>query len=431
MGSLFRRVAWPLLGAAHLLLNLVFSLKELMDAILGIQRSPRAILLANGQRHSIGAVVREIGDRVLICTDERFAASAEMQEIVVSLKKASVQYAVFDQTQPELPIDGVHACVEAWKSFDPNVVVGLGGGSCMDMAKLVSLLLTHGGPLSQYYGEFKVPGPILPVVAVSTTSGTGSEVTPVAVLADNGRDLKVGISSPYLIPHTAICDPELTATCPPMLTALSGADALTHAIEAFTAIRRPVTPTLGQERVFVGKNVFSDHHALSAIRTIGVYLPRAVRDGKDMEARGAMMAAAVQAGLAFGVAGTAAAHAIQYPVGASTHTAHGIGVAVLLPYVMAWNAREIQHELSQIALALGAAPSDEKQLAAEAIQRVRALFSTIGIPTTLKDLGVEEARLDWISEQSMLSARLVNNNPRELRQDGVREIVENAWNGSI
>ncbi len=149
-------------------------------------------------------------------------------------------------------------------------------------------------------------------------------MTPVAVLGDSARELKVGISTPYLIPHTAICDPELTLTCPQRLTAFSGADALTHAIEAFAAIRHPADPLLSHQRVFVGRNAFSDQFALEAIRAIFAFLPRAVEDGTDLEARGMMMYGAVCAGLAFGAAGTAVAHAIRYPVGALTHTPYGV-----------------------------------------------------------------------------------------------------------
>src|SRR5690606_20101181 len=140
---------------------------------------------------------------------------------------------------------------DAAREFAPDLVIGVGGGSCLDMAKCVALLLTHGGRPDDYYGELKVPGPVLPLIAIPTTAGTGSEVTPVAVLSDSQRSLKVGISSPQLIPTAAICDPELTLTCPPSLTAIAGADALTHAIEAFTATRRAVTSGITQERVFV------------------------------------------------------------------------------------------------------------------------------------------------------------------------------------
>lgn len=402
-----------------------------MSELFGVMRAPRAILFGNGQRHATGSVVSAIGKRVLVCTDQRFAESSAMNDILHSLKTAGVETRVFDGVQAELPSDGIAACVDSLGDFRPEVMIGLGGGSCMDMAKLVSLLLTHGGPLNQYYGELKVPGPIIPVVAIATTSGTGSEVTPVAVLGDARRDLKVGVSSPYLIPHTAICDPELTSTCPPGLTALSGADALTHAIEAYTAIRHPPSPELAQQRVFVGKNMFSDAQALQAIRLIGQYLPQAVADGGNMRARGMLMAGAVSAGLAFGTAGTAAAHAIQYPVGALTHTAHGLGVATLLPYVMAFNAPACTVELGEIAIALGAAQSDAATLAEEAITRVRRLCAAVGIPGTLAELGLKADQLDWVAQQSMLSARLINNNPRPLQVADIAEIAGHAFHGTL
>ncbi|OZI70943.1 iron-containing alcohol dehydrogenase [Bordetella genomosp. 12] len=393
----------------------------------GVMRTPHSILFGPGQRHVVGKVAAAIGRRALICTDQRFATTPEMDQILASLEQQGVEARVFDGTQPELPVQGVYDCVAQFQDFEPQLVIGLGGGSCMDLAKLVSLVFTHGGPLDAYYGEFKVPGPIIPVVAIATTSGTGSEVTPVAVLADQSRDLKVGISSPYLIPHTAICDPELTLSCPPGLTALSGADALTHAIEAFTAVRHPFEPDLALKRVFVGKNLFSDHHALSAIRVITANLRRAVDDGSDLQARSMLMAGAVSAGLAFGVAGTAAAHAIQYPVGALTHTAHGLGVAALLPYVMAFNAPACEQDLKEVAMAMGVNEADAS--ARTAIDRTRELCRSVGIPATLQALGLAADKLDWVAEQSMLSARLINNNPRPLQVSDVREIVDAAFHG--
>jgi len=400
-----------------------------MNEIFGVMRAPHAIVFGNGQRRALGQIVARIGKRALVCTDSRFAASAPMSAILEDLKAHDVAVKVFDGTQAELPATSIEECVSFCEGFRPDVIVGLGGGSCMDMAKLVSLLLTHGGPMDRFYGEFKVPGPIIPVVAIPTTSGTGSEVTPVAVLADNARDLKVGISSPYLIPHTAICDAELTLSCPPGLTALSGADALTHAIEAFTAICHPRGPELSQQRVFVGKNILSDHHALSAIKAIFTYLPRAVANGDDGEARSMLMYGSVSAGLAFGVAGTAAAHAIQYPVGALTHTAHGLGVATLLPYVMAFNSSATLNQLVEIGEAIGVKSSLPEQVAAETIRRTRDLCAGIGIPRTLAELGLPEDKLDWVAEQSMLSARLINNNPRKLAVADVKQIVSTAFHG--
>ncbi|OWY28258.1 iron-containing alcohol dehydrogenase [Herbaspirillum robiniae] len=401
-----------------------------MDEIFGVMRSPNAIVFGNGQRHALGQIIGRIGTRVLVCTDQRFAASTAMDEILADLKSKGLDCLVFDGTQAELPLSSIEECVKFCEGFNPDVIAGIGGGSCLDMAKLVSLLLTHGGPMDRFYGEFKVPGPVIPVVAVPTTSGTGSEVTPVAVLADHARDLKVGVSSPYLIPHTAVCDAELTLTCPPGLTALSGADALTHAVEALTAISHPRTPELSQQRVFVGKNLFSDQHALAAIRAIFKYLPRAIEDGSDANARSMLMYGAVSAGMAFGVAGTAAAHAIQYPVGALTHTAHGLGVATLLPYVMAYNAPACLHELMAMGDAIGVTHGTSEQIVLETIERTRDLCARIGIPRTLAGLKLPEDKLDWVAEQSMLSARLINNNPRKLDVEGVREIVQNAFYGT-
>lgn len=395
----------------------------------GVMRAPSAVLFGVGQRHSIGRVVSRLGERALICTDARFAATAEMAGLLVSLQRESVAAQVFSGTEAELPLANILSCLDEARPFSPQVVVGVGGGSCIDMAKVVSLLLTHAGAIDHFYGENRVPGPTLPVIAVPTTAGTGSEVTPVAVLADSGRALKVGISSAYLIPNTAICDPELTVTCPPSLTALAGADAITHAIEAFTAIRRPPGPDLALDRVFVGKNKLSDDHALTAISALSAYLPRAVSKGDDIEARTAVMYAAMLAGLAFGSAGTSAAHAIQYPVGALTHSAHGIGVAVLLRYVMDFNRPACTETYAQIASAMGIPGNDPEALADAAVHGVNALFDTIRIPGTLADLGLREDQLDWVAKESLGAKRLVTNNPRELNLDGTSSITHAAFVG--
>lgn len=393
-------------------------------------RAPDSVLFGAGQRHALGKVASQLGTTTLICTDERFADSAEMQELLTSLTDAGVQSRVFAGTLPELPIDSIVDCQKEYADYRPDSIIGVGGGSCLDMAKFVSLLMTHGGDLSDYYGEFNVPGPIIPVIAIPTTAGTGSEVTPVAVVADNKRDLKVGVSSPYMIPQVAICDPELTLTCPPGLTAVAGADALTHAIEAFTAVAHEATPEIANERVFVGKNILSDQFALNAITEINASLAEAVKNGNNLEARSRLMLGSLLAGLAFGAAGTAVAHAIQYPVGAITKTAHGLGVATLMPYVMRFNADERQEEFAAIAIAMGAADADTETLAKEAIQRIRDLFAEVRIPETLADLGLGQDKLDWVASQSMSAGRLINNNPRKLELAGVTEIVNAAFHGT-
>ncbi|MDX0404793.1 iron-containing alcohol dehydrogenase [Sinorhizobium medicae] len=391
--------------------------------LFGTLRAPRELLFGAGQRHALGSIAARIGRRALIVTDTRLAADADLLSLVRQLDEAGLAVMVDSSTLPDVPVDSAMSSSVGARSFEPDLVIGVGGGSCLDMAKCIALLLTHGGQPQDYYGEHTVPGPVIPLIAIPTTAGTGSEVTPVAVLSDAERSLKVGISSPHLIPTVSICDPELTLSCPPRLTAIAGADALTHAIEAFTAIRRDPVPGISQQRVFVGKNELSDHFALSAIALLWQGLESACRNGADHAAREKVMLGSTLAGLAFGVAGTAAAHAIQYPVGALTHTAHGLGVACLMPYVMTWNAPLMRDELGRIAQAAGLDGPDE------VIPALVSLFARIGIPGTLRDLGLEEERIDWVAEQSSGITRLIQNNPRPLNPKEMRNLVAAAYRG--
>ena len=393
--------------------------------LFGTIRAPRELIFGSGQCDSLGKVAAKLGKRALVVTDERLSGDAQFHAMIAQLEGAGLAVRVDGSTLPDVPVETAVASAEAARDFAPDLVIGIGGGSCLDTAKCVTVLLTHGGNPQDFYGEFMVPGPVMPLIAVPTTAGTGSEVTPVAVLSDSERQLKVGISSPYIIPTVSICDPDLTLTCPPALTAIAGADALTHAIEAFTAIRRDPVPGLAQERVFVGKNATSDHFALTAIGLLWEGLEAAFTNGGNADARAKVMMGATMAGLAFGVAGTAAAHAIQYPVGALTHTAHGAGVACLMPYVMAWNAPEIGPELGRMAKVIGL------KSGTEAIPAVAALFGRIGIPRTLHDLGLAEDRLDWVAEQSCGIARLIQNNPRPLSPEDMRRLVGAAYHGEL
>jgi len=398
--------------------------------MLGVLRGPRQVVFGTGQRHALGTLTASLGSRALVCTDARFGATAEFTELVTLLEGEGVEVTVYAEALPDVPAHQVTRCAALAADAAPDVVIGMGGGSCLDLAKAVAVLLTHGGEPSDYYGESRVPGPVLPVVALPTTAGTGSEVTPVAVLTDPERVSKVGISSPYLIPHTAVCDPELTTGCPPALTASAGADALSHGIEAFTAIRRPTATDLVTERVFVGKNELTDTYALMAVRRIAGSLRRAWSDPEDMDARESMMLGATAGGFALGTAGTAAAHAIQYPVGALTSTPHGLGVGVLLPYVMEFNRPVRIPELATIARAMGAsAEASEEELADEAIDRVAELFAAVGIPRTLADLGLPADRLRWTAERALEAGRLIANNPRPLDVDAVEQIVHAAYTG--
>jgi alcohol dehydrogenase class IV len=396
-------------------------------------RLPKEILFGKGQSRMVGVVAAKHGSRALICTDARFAATPAFSNILDGIRSAGMTLQVYDQVEPDVPYDSVPLCVEKARAFGPDVVIGVGGGSCLDMAKCAALLLAHGGVLRDYYGEFRVPGPTLPVIAVPTTAGTGSEATPVAVISDISRTLKVGISSPYLIPAAAVCDPDLTLSCPPSLTAIAGADALTHAIEAFTASRRGADPELAQKHVFIGKSLLSDHFALLAIKLLGRSLERAYTSGTDEEARADVMMGALAAGCAFGTAGTAAAHAIQYPVGALTNTPHGLGVATMLPYVMTYNRSASRAEMAEIAEALDieVLGRSEEDRAASAINEVKRLFSAIGITPTLAQLGLPEDKLDWTAEQAIGIERLIKNNPRQIGLNNMRRLLRAAYDGDF
>lgn len=391
--------------------------------LFGTIRAPRELIFGRGQRAALGEIAVKLGQRAVVVTDERLANDAAFCEMMDQLGAMGMDVHIDSSTQPDVPVDNAIQSAISARDFAPDLVIGIGGGSCLDLAKCVAILLTHGGRPQDYYGEHMVPGPVLPLIAIPTTSGTGSEVTPVSVLSDSERSLKVGISSPHIIPTVSICDPDLTLTCPTELTAIAGADAMTHAIEALTAMRAEPVAGIAQKRVFVGKNAMSDHFALEAIGLLWGGLEAACTNGSDIVAREKVMMGATLAGLAFGVAGTAAAHAIQYPVGALTHTAHGAGVACVMPYVMQWNAPQIADDLEKIAHATGL------RTAADVIPAIAALFERIGIPVTLDALGLKEDKLDWVAEQSCGISRLIQNNPRPLDATNMRRLIGAAFTG--
>ncbi|WP_241978803.1 iron-containing alcohol dehydrogenase [Cryobacterium sp. Hh7] len=404
------------------------------SAPFGVLRLPRNIVAGAGQRFAAAEMAASLGESVLICTDARLAGSHDLAELVSSLESRGLTVHVFGDTEAELPLLGIHRCVD-WitevAQKQVSSVIGFGGGSCIDMAKVVSVLLTHGGQPRDYYGEFAVPGPTVPVIALPTTAGTGSEATAIAVVSDSELGMKMGISSPHLIPFAAICDPELTYTCPPALTAATGADALVHLVESFTAITRERTSSLASERVFVGKNALCDSIALGGIQLVGRSLLTAYRDPSNTEARANMMMAALYGGVVLSNAGTAAAHAIQYPVGALTHTPHGVGVGVLLPYVLRYNFQAIQPALAQVAEALGCDISglDARAAAIAGVEAVDRLIAGIDLPETIKELGVESGDLAQIAQLSLNSKRLIDNNPVSLDLNAITEIVQAAYAG--
>ncbi len=379
--------------------------------------SAGSLLFGRGILSRLGEVTGRLrAKRVFIVTDAVLRKAGLVEPVTAALAAAGVTFEIFDGGQPEPALAVIRSAVDAAKAFRPHAVLGLGGGSNMDAAKLTALVLAHGGDATDYVGDCRVPGPVTPLICVPTTAGTGSEVSAAAVFTDTEKKIKVSCLSPYLRPAAAVVDPALTDNCPAKVTADSGIDALTHAIEAYTAIDQAefLTRPPGGETVYQGKNPMADTMAEKAIRLVGKYLVRAVKEGTDREARDGMALAATLGGLAFANAGVALVHAMEYPVGGAVHVSHGAGNGLLLPHVMRFNQSVRFEALAEIAQLLGyrdpqATPHERSN---EAIMVVEKMREAIGIPLRLRDLGVTEAMLPGFAEKAFAIKRLMRVNPR-------------------
>jgi alcohol dehydrogenase class IV len=300
----------------------------------------------------------------------------------------------------------------------------------MDLAKITAAILTHGGRPIDYSGDDKIPGPILPVICLPTTAGTGSEVSAASVLTDTEQKMKFGILSNYLRPRVAVIDPMLTVSCPPKVTADSGIDALTHAIEAYTAVDNAHFPLpAGERTIYQGCHPFGEVFAEKAIALVGKYLRRAVAHGTDLDAREGMALAALMAGLSFSNVGVAVVHALEYPVGGTTHCSHGAGNGLLLPFVMRYNLSARRPQFAVIARLLGAdvEGKSEAEAAEAAIAAVEQLRQDIGIPLRLRDLGVKEEQLQLLAEKAFGIKRILRVNPRPVTVEDLESILRAAY----
>lgn len=397
---------------------------------LGLLRQPGTVLFGPGQRRQLPLLVKPLGRKALICTDERMATTQEFTELRDALIEHGIEVSVFAHVLPDLPRADIVDLATEFGAVGIDAVIGLGGGSCLDMAKVAAIVLAHGGDVSDYYGENLVPGPGLPVVTVPTTGGTGAEVTCISVVFDADRGMKVGVASPYLEPYAAIIDPELTLSCPPGLTAATGADALTHLVESFTDRAKNPHPQELADHLYVGKNLLTDMFCRSGLALLSTSLERVVQNPADLAARSDTMMASYCAGMAINTAGTAAAHAIQSPIGNLTHTPHGFGVGALLPYVMRFNLPAHPQAFADMAAPLGVGGRGSEAADAEAaILRVDELLAGLGVPADLRALGLAPDSFDLVADQALLSTRLTANNPRPLDRESIIEILERGYAG--
>ena len=329
------------------------------------------------------------------------------------LRKAGVSIEINQSLLAEPTVNDFKAILQEARSFGADSVVGIGGGSVLDCTKLVAAFINSNQQAEDCFGTGFVKAKGLWFACLPTTAGTGSEVSPNAILLDERDHLKKGIVSPFLIADAAYVDPKLTWTVPAKVTADTGMDALTHCIEAYT-------------NKFAHPSV--DIYALQGIRLISANLERAVRNGQDVEAREALAFGSLYGGLCLGPVNTAAVHALSYPLGGEFHIPHGLSNAILLPSVLKFNMPANIKRHAEVAIALGCQPGkDDNETAMRGVEFIYQLAEAVGIPQKLSDLGIPQTAVDGMAKAAMEVQRLLKNNPREVTEQDARDIYNSLY----
>ena len=385
-----------------------------MDNKIISYRTPSHILIGMGALDKLSEELKSFDAKhALLVTDEGMIKSETDQKVKSHFEKTGIEIDTFDKVISDPDIACLESCVEMAKQGNYDLIVGLGGGSPMDIASATSVMCTNPGSVHDYLGIDLVKNPGIPTILIPTTSGTGAEVTPNSILSDTEANLKKAIVSPYIFASSVILDPLLTVSMPPEVTSWSGIDALTHAIECYTSKKA---------------NTYSDLVSRDAIARIGRSLRAAVADGDNLEARYDMAIASHYGGIAITLSGTTAVHALAYPLGGQFHVAHGIANGLLLPYVMEFNAMGSIEKFAEVATLMGERVAhlsllDQAHHAAEA---VKALYKDLKIPQSLTELGIPKAAIPQMSESAMAVTRLMVNNPRSMTADDAAKIYEKA-----
>lgn len=384
-----------------------------MTADLFTFEAPARLTFGAGAVGKFPDLIAGFGRRALVVSDPGIAKAGILDRVLGFLRDAHVSSDAFTSVEPNPSVETVEAAHTLYRKSDAEFVVAVGGGSSMDVAKVVAVLAAHGGGVRDYEGIGKVPGPVVPSVAIPTTAGTGSEVTVFAVITDRQRRFKMTIGSPFLVPQVAICDPELTISMPKPLTAATGMDALTHGIECFiNTTPNPIAKAL----------------AMESIRLIGGALRTAYQRGSDLPARSTMLLGSTMAAMAFTRTRLGNVHAMSHPLGAFFDVPHGVANAILLPYVMAWNLRSCLGTYPPIAVAMGEEvdgmpPERASERAVEAVQR---LSRDVGIPEHLREVGVTQDAIPALATDAMKSGNVLVN-PRPTTYDDIVELFEKAY----
>lgn len=376
-------------------------------------RLPARVTFGNDALADLPLRLEELGvTRPVLLTDPGVRAAGVVDRVLAALG-GGAGVPIFDQIPPNSSLAAVQAGLEVVRQAGADGLIAVGGGSVMDTAKAVNLLHSLGGDLADYQGVgviTRAPGPL---VAIPTTAGTGSEVTPFAVIRDEAAGIKYAFASPYLVPSLAVLVPELTLGLPRSLTAATGMDAMTHAVEAY---------------ISNDHNPFSDALAVAAMGTIYRYLPRAVAEPDDREARAAMLIASTQAGMAFGSALVGAVHAISHALGGIYNVPHGTANACLLPWVLEFNLPAAEERLAGVARALGVAgPTDPAPAAARAgIAALARLVEELGLPRRIRELGVPYDNLEAVAALALSDGSYFTN-PRQADEEELLALIRRAW----
>lgn len=376
-----------------------------------------SVVFEPGAAKRLGTIAgKRLGANVLFVTDPGLRRLGLCDGALASLEASGIIATVFDEVEADPSRTTLMKAVEAGRAASVTGVIGFGGGSSLDVAKLAALLIGSGEDLDEAWGVAQAKGPRLPLVLVPTTAGTGSEVTPVSIITV-GEEEKRGVSSPVILPDVAVLDAELTLGLPPSITAATGIDAMVHAIEAYASKN-------------ANNNPLSRMLARQALQLLGANIETAVSDGQKMEARGAMLLGSMLAGQAFANSPVAAVHALAYPIGGTFHVPHGLSNALVLPHVLRFNAPDAAHLYAEIAA--DAFPHLEREESVQGrcaafIEEMAALSARVGLQPRLRDVGIGEDALAKMAADAMKQQRLLVNNPREVGEADALAIYRAAW----
>lgn len=368
-------------------------------------------------KSSCEEISKKLGPRILFITDKGLMSLGLTKPTINTLSnKCSIE--IFDDVEADPSKKTLLSAIEVGKKFKATGIVGFGGGSSMDVAKLVALILGSNEDLELAWGVSNAKGPRLPLVLVPTTAGTGSEVTPIAIITV-GEEEKKGVSSSIILPDLAILDPELTLGLPAVTTAATGIDAMVHAIEAYASKNK-------------NNNPISKMMAIEALKLIGGSIEKAVLNGSNVEARGNMLIGAMLAGKAFANSPVAAVHALAYPIGGTFHVSHGLSNSLVLPHVLRFNSIDAKAAKDYSELAQYVFPDLDinkgtQAICAEFIDKIEDLSKRLGLPQKLREVDIPKEACEKMASDAMKQTRLLVNNPREVTQIDALNIYKSAW----